>query len=392
MMHALLAIVLLAAFPMDVLVRNITPRWVVPIDSRTTDQWLSTHSGVVYGARDGKLVALDLRDGRVRWRAAVAPWTKSAVSRDAVAAPTETGLVFLRARDGRVVRSVRSGPSPIVAGAPSGFVSVTRTRTGVEARAWTFDGRPRWTRHFRGAPFGTLLPLGGDAIGLTVPGSGDLLAIDASNGHALASADGVDSLIGADGRYLWFNVIGGGIKGIDVNTTRTVVLHGSVVRGAARVEHGIAVAVVDGRLTRLDLVRGTTEALKVDGRWIGGPSAGRIFVERGDGVYVRDLTPGARQYRVARYTGQARTVAADGRTGMIGMEDGRIFIVDIANARSLETIDTPCAAYEGFAASGDTTLVHCDDRDHVSKLVAFGRHHYGRNSKLKLIVGAASSD
>ena len=374
MLNAYFATALFAALLADIPVSDVAPRWVVPIDSRTTDQWLSPHSGVVYGAREGKLVALDLRTGHVRWSAAVTPWTKSAAYRNAVAAPTETGLVFLRARDGRVVRSVRSGSSPIVAGAPSGFLSVTKTTTGVEARGWTFDGRPRWTRHFRYAPFGTLLPLGGDAIGLTVPGSGDLLAIDASNGHALASADGVDSLIGADGRYLWFNVIGGGIKGIDVNTTRTVVLHGSVVRGAARVEHGIAVAVVDGRLTRLDLVRGTTEALKVDGRWIGGPSAGRIFVERDDGVYVRDITPGARQYRVARYTGQARTVAADGRTGVIGMEDGRIFVVDIVHARSIGTIDTPCVAYEGFAASDRTMLVHCDDRDHVSKLVAFARY------------------
>jgi outer membrane protein assembly factor BamB len=371
MLSALLAILLLAALPAAA--TGVAPRWVVPIDSRTTDQWLSAHSGVVYGARSGKLVALDLRTGRVRWSAAVAPWTKSAASRDAVAAPTESTLVFLRARDGHVVRRVAVGMSPIVAGAPSGFVSVTRTRTGVEARGWTFDGRPRWTRHFRSAPFGTLLPLGGDAIGLTVSGSGDLLAIDASNGHALASADGVDSLIGADGRFLWFNVIGGGIKGVDVNTTRTVVLHGSVVRGAARVEHGIAVAVVDGRLARLDLVRGTTDTLKIDGRWIGGPSAGRIFVERGDGVYVRDLTPGARQYRAARYTGQARIVAADGRTAMIGMADGRIFVVDVTRARSLVTIGTPCAAYEGFASSGETTLVHCDDRANVSKLVAFAR-------------------
>jgi hypothetical protein len=129
-------------------------------------------------------------------------------------------------------------------------------------------------------------------------------------------------------------VIGGGIKGIDVDTTRTVVLHGSVLRGAARVEHGIAVAVVDGRLTRLDLVRGTTETLKVDGRWIGGPSAGRIFVERDDGVYVRSLAPDAHQFRVARYTGQARTVAASGPHGIIGMEDSRIFVVDLVHART----------------------------------------------------------
>ena len=350
------------------------PRWSVPIDSRTTDQWLSEDAGVVYGARDGKLVALDMRDGHVRWRAAVRPATKSAAYRGAVAAPTDTGLVFLRARDGRVLRSLRLAGSPIVAAAPSGFVSVTRTTTGVEARGWTFDGRPRWTRHYRYAPFGTLLPLGGDAIGLTVPGSGDLLAIDARTGNALASADGVDTLIGADGRYLWFNVVGGGIKGIDLNTNRALALHGSIVHGAARVEHGIAVAVVDGRLTRLDLTRGTTQPLKVDGRWIGGPAGGRIFIERGDGTYVRDLTADGRQRRVARYRGEARIVAADGRVGMIAMEDGRIFVVDVTTAQQLATVETQCVAYEGFAASDGTTLVHCDDSAHVSHLVAFERY------------------
>ncbi|HEV3089238.1 MAG TPA: hypothetical protein VGX96_18685 [Candidatus Elarobacter sp.] len=353
---------------------SIGPRWAVAIDSRTTDQWLSESEGVVYGAREGKLVALDLRDGRVRWRSAVAPVTKSAAYGSAVAAPTATGVVFLRARDGRVVRSVSLGGAPIVAAAPSGFVSVTREGRGVVARGWTFDGRPRWTRRYGDAPFGTLLPLGGDAIGLTVEGSGDLLAIDATNGNGIASTDGVDSLIGADGRYLWFNVAGGGIKGIDLDTNRSLALHGSVVRGAARVEHGIAVAVVDGRLTRLDLARGTTEALKIDGRWIGGPVAGRIFVERGDGVYVRDLTPNARQQRVVRYHGEARLVAADGRVGMIALGDGTIFVVDVVRARRLATIATSCTAYEGFAATGDTTLVHCDDATNASQLVAFTRY------------------
>lgn len=369
-----IAVCLAAALPATVSAApGSPPRWVVPIDSRTTDQWLSEEAGVVYGARDGRLVALDLRDGHLRWHAPIAPATKSAVHGSAVAAPTADGLVFLAARNGRVVRYVRLGASPIVAGAPAGFVSVTKTGTGIEARGWTTDGRPRWTRRYRAAPFGTLLPLGGNAIGITREGTGNLLAIDATNGNAMASADGVDTLIGADGRYLWFNVLGGGIKGIDVDRNRSLVLHGSVVRGAARVEHGIAVAVVDGRLTRMDLAKGTTEPLKVDGRWIGGPAAGRIFLERGDGMYVRDLSPNGREHRVVRYSGQARTVAADGRVGMIGMEDGRIFVVDVTAANQLAAYDTPCVAYEGFTSSDGTTLVHCDDAAHVSKLVAFTR-------------------
>lgn len=62
---------------------------------------------------------------------------------------------------------------------------------------------------------------------------------------------------------------------------------------------------------------------------------------------------------------------------MIGMEDGRIFVVDVLRARSLATIGTACAAYEGFAASDGTTLVHCDDVKHDSKLVAFRRYARG---------------
>ncbi|HEV3138878.1 MAG TPA: hypothetical protein VGY57_00110 [Vicinamibacterales bacterium] len=86
---------------------------------------------------------------------------------------------------------------------------------------------------------------------------------------------------------------------------------------------------------------------------------------------MRDLAPNARQQRVARYKGEARIVAADGRLGMIAMEDGRIFVVDVVRARHLSTIRTSCAAYEGFASSGDTMLVHCDDASHASQIVAF---------------------
>ena len=352
---------------------DTAPRWIVPIDSRTTDQWLSEGAGVVYGARDGRLVALDMRDGHVVWASHVATVTKSAVSGDAVAAPTASGVVFLRARDGAVVHRSALGSAPIVASAAAGFVSVVRTRTGVEARGWTFDGRPRWARSYRGAPFGTLLQLGGNAVGLVDAGSGNLLVIDGGNGNGVAATDGVDTLIGADGRYLWFNVLGGGVKGLDLDTNRTVALHGSVVRGAARVEHSVAVAVVDGRLVRLDLRTGTQVPLKVDGRWIGGPADGRIFIERSDGVYVRDLSPRGEQRRVARYAGQARLVAADRNIGMIAMHDGRIFVVDLPKARPLATIQTTCTAYEGFATSDSTTLVHCD-KDRDSELVAFDRY------------------
>ena len=349
------------------------PRWTVPIDSRTVDQWLVEDGHAVYGPRDGRLIALDMRTGKVLWRSEVAVTRRSAVHDGVVAAPTKDGLVFVSARDGRVLRKAGLGSEPLVASSQAGFASVTKAgRSEVDVRGWDDRGALRWTKRYD-APFGKLLMLGGDAIGLTFERNGRVLVLDARDGKAVAQTDGIDELIGADGRYLWFNVIGGGIKGLDLDTTQTLALHGSVVRGAARVEHGVAVAVVDGRLQSMDLRRNRITPLHVDGRWVGGPSAGRIFIERGDGMYVQGISEG-RARRVATYRGESRLVAADGRVGMIAMEDGLIHVVDVVEPRPLATIATPCRDYEGFAESDGTTLVHCDGDANVSMLLAFPRY------------------
>ena len=353
------------------------PRWVTPIDSRTADQWLSESAGVVYGARDGRLVAIDLRSGGTRWTAPVAVIGRSASGGGFVAAPSEHAVSFIDARNGRIVVTRLIGERPGVASYSGGFVTVAPQGGGAIMRAFSFDGKPRWTTTLH---YGTdpqrIVSLGGDAVGLR--GGDEIVVIDGRDGRFVARTNGVDELIGADGRYLWFNVVGGGIKGLDLDWNRSRALHGSIVKGAARVEHGVAIAVVDGRLQKIDLTRGgddeaAVRPMRVDGRWVGGPSAGRIFLERGDGMYVRALDDRAKARRVARYTGESRIVAADGSRAMIGMQNGTIYVVDVASGKQLAQIDTTCRAYEGFAASGDTTLVHCDDETHAAQLVAFAR-------------------
>jgi outer membrane protein assembly factor BamB len=358
------------------------PTWTATIDSRTTPQWLSESAGAVYGTRGGKVVALDLHTGRTRWTSSVAAVGRSASGGGFVVSPTREGVTFIDARDGRVRNAVRLRPIAMnvpagpagVASSSTGFVAVEHSATGVTVHGYTFAGTNRWTKHYRfDASIDRIEWLGGDAVGLR---HGDeLLVLDGRDGRAVAQTDGLDTLIGADGRYLWFNVVNGGIKGLDLTTNRTVVLHGSVVHGAARVEHGIAVAVVDGRLQRLDLRRdGHSGPLAIHGRWVGGPAAGRIFVERDNGMFVRALDDRAPERRVATYHEESRIVAADGRIAMIGMKDGRIYVVDLTRAQQLAVIDTPCRAYEGFAASDETTLVHCDAEADVSTLVAFPRY------------------
>jgi outer membrane protein assembly factor BamB len=375
---AVLALVFVALAPTTAASARRIASWSVPIDSRTTDQWLVEADGTIYGPRAGRLVAIDLHNGTMRWRSDVAIVGQGGTHGRTVLAPTVRGLAFVRAADGHTIRTVALGSEPLVAASGTGFVSVTKTTPhDVLIEGWDDGGVLRWHHTYR-APYGKLMRLGGDAIGLTTQSNGTLLVLDARDGRPVAQTGGIDDLIGADGRYLWFNVIGGGIKGLDLDTARTLALHGSVVRGAARVEHGVAVAVVDGRLQRIDLVDDRITPLHVDGRWVAGPTDGRIFLERGDGMYVQRLGD-QRARRIARYHGESRLVAADGTIAMVAMEDGRVYVVDVARERRLATISTLCRSYEGFAASDHTTLIHCDGDENVSLLVGFPRYARSNN-------------
>jgi len=142
------------------------PRWVTPIDSRTTDQWLSESAGVVYGARAGRLVAIDLHSGGTRWIAKVAVIGRSASGGGFVAAPSADAVSFIDARNGRVAVTRQTGESPGVASYSTGFVTVVAHEGGITvARAFSFDGTPRWTKQYRfGADPQRLVSLGGDAL------------------------------------------------------------------------------------------------------------------------------------------------------------------------------------------------------------------------------------
>jgi hypothetical protein len=200
-----------------------------------------------------------------------------------------------------------------------------------------------------------------------------VLVLDAKNGNAVAQAAYVDSLIGADGRYLWFSVAGGGIKGLDLDTNRTIAVHGHVLPKGASVEHGRAVAVIDGRLHAIDVASNTDRKLHIDGRWIGGPIADKILIERGDGLYVQPLAANAKARRVARYTSESRIVAADRAIAYVGLANGEVIAVDMRAERTVQKISTPCRFYEGFTASGTTSIVHCDSDASHSRLVALVR-------------------
>jgi len=113
--------------------------------------------------------------------------------------------------------------------------------------------------------------------------------------------------------------------------------------------------------------------LRIDGRWIGGPIAGKILIERGDGLYVQPLAPDGKAVRVARYGSPSRIVAADRAIAYVGLLDGEILAIDMRKARIVQKAATPCRIYEGFTANGTTSIVHCDSDARRSQLVALAR-------------------
>lgn len=195
---------------------------------------------------------------------------------------------------------------------------------------------------------------------------------DAATGRAVASAADADTLVGSDGRYVWFTVREGGIKGLDLNTNRTFVMHNQIERGQAIAEHNRAVAVIGGRLTLIDLHTQQSSPLHIDGRWIGGPVDGKIFIERGDGLYLQSIDPGATAFRVAGYKSEARYVTSDRSVGYVGHRDGTMLVIDLDRDRLLHRYATGCNFYEGVTASGNSAVVHCDAGTQ-SQLVGFTR-------------------
>jgi outer membrane protein assembly factor BamB len=348
--------------------------WTAPVDSRTMPQWLAESPGRVYAIQDGHLAALSAANGDVLWTNPVAAADAPAYLRGTLAVPTGNGLAFIEARSGRTIVVLHAPGSVSVAPGSSAIVAV-HYGDGTSAWAAGYDRHARvlWTRRLERTENMQVYPIAGDAVAVFDLWKNAALVLDAKTGNAVAQATYVDSLIGQDGRYLWFSVAGGGIKGLDLDTNRTIAVHGHVLPKGASVEHGRAVAVIDGRLHVIDLRSGTDRRLRIDGRWIGGPIAGKILVERGDGLYVQPITGSGRARRVVRYSSESRIVAADRSIAYVGLLNGRIIAIDMRTERAVQNIWTPCRFYEGFTASGTTSVVHCDSQSGHSQLVAFAR-------------------
>ena len=365
-----LAFLLLGVMPQE-------PYWSTSVDSRTSSQWLAESAGRVYALVNGHVVAFDSRSGRRIWVSPVEAVGAPAVANGALAVPVRTGIVCIDPRSGLAAHSIITRASVTLSGSDSLIVALDEL-DGVLA-GYDIGGISRWSRNlmrsrrdtFAGERVSILAALHGNAVAAI--SDSDVLIIDASNGRAVAYADGVNEVIGSDGRYLWFSIAGGGIKGLDIDTNRSVALHTNIVRDAARVENGVAVAVINGRLTKVDLRQGASIApLHIYGRWIGGPIAGKILVERSDGVYVQGLNAGDRAVKAAVYSGDSRVVASDRDIAYVGLSDGTLLIINVESATLQGRLRTPCSFYEGFTSSGDTSIVHCDSKM-GSELIGFAR-------------------
>ena len=351
------------------------PAWTVPVDSRTTAQWMAESPGRVYVIRDGSPAALDTTNGAVLWRAAdVHASGAPAYLRGAVAVPQGGRLLVLDASNGRVRATRILGGEVAVAAAPGALVAISYGSHAANFLAG-FDpaGRMLWKRAIARTGNAILTALGGNAVAIEDYDTRDDVIFDATDGKAVAQATSVNSIIGNDGRYVWFSVVDGGIKGLDLDTNRSIALHGHVLAKGASVEHAVAVAVIDGRLHVIDLRTQSDARLRVDGRWIGGPVAGKILVERGDGLYVQPLSSSEKAVRVARYTSESRIVASDNFIAYVGLLNGTVLAIDMRAGRLVQRTQTPCRFYEGFTASAGTAIVHCDAGDNRSQLVAFPR-------------------
>lgn len=341
--------------------------WSASVDSRTADQWMAESSGRVYAQRDGHLTAFNATTGALVWATSEITTGPASFAKDALAAPSSDYLLFFDPRTGaQRARIVQANVA--FAGSNSFIVSRTSDR-----RLSGFDGygRLRWSMN-PGAYVTDLVGLGGNLVAASTQ-SGALF-IDASNGKPVASASDVDELVGTDGRYVWYTVRDGGVKGLDLDNNHAYAVHNQIERGQVRVEHGRAVAIVGGRLTIIDLSENRSTPFHIYGRWIGGPINDTILIERGDGLYTQRLDAGSRPIRISSYESEARYTTSDRSIGYVGLRNGSLLAVDMEHQRLLERIATGCDFYEGLAASGSMAIVQCD-AGKSSRIVAFARPH-----------------
>jgi len=348
-------------------------RWMAAIDSPNVDQWLSVRGATVYAVRDGHVVAIDTHSGITRWTSREAVDSRPAVGGHTVYAPVRKGIVAFDASSGSVVGhlALDATPTLLTVGATALALVDTPGGPGERAHAVAYGFQdsltPRWKRVLEPG-WKNPADAGGNVVLLA--NGANVLALDAASGDALAATDGVDTYVGRNNRVLWFSVAGGGIKGLDLDTNRAVAVHDSIVRGAVRVEGSTAVAVIAGRLMRLALPAGTTQPLPIDGRWVGGPARGIIFVSRQDGTYAVPLD-GGKPVRLVTNTSDARFLTANGDRAFFLTNDGSVVAADLRSVRALVRWPTACSFVEGVHRIDGGALVHCDDAQHVSHLYAF---------------------
>jgi outer membrane protein assembly factor BamB len=373
----LLPIALAAAGPAARPAANVAARWSLTIDSRNAaGPWLSVARGLVYCVRDGHVVAIDLRTGRIRWRSNVAVESRPALGGDTLYLPIAHGVIALDSRTGRETGRRRFERTPTLLGAGSTAVAIVNVerRGGESVSLFGFRDRlvPCWQRQLA-AQWDRADTIGNATLLLWETTGTGVMALDAGNGDVAAATDGVEDYVGRDRRTLWFSVAGGGLKSLDLDTNRSAAVHNAIVRGAVRVEGATAVAVVSGRLTSIALPGGAQTPLRIVGRWVGGPSNGNIFVARSDGTYAQPLA-GGKPIRLAVNTSDTRFLTATGRKAYFATNDGGIVAADLASLAPTRKFASSCRFVEGLRVTADSALVHCDDIRMRSRLYAFDLH------------------
>ncbi len=344
-------------------------RWMLPIDSRNTDQWVSARANVIYTISNGHVVAIDAATGVTRWTSTAVVVSRPAIGGSTIYAPVPNGILALDAQSGVARGVMRVTGTPTLLTSDEMAVALVRGTDATIVLGLRDTLRPHWRRQFEpgwSRPFSA----GFNVVVLYGSHSADVLALDSHTGNAVAAADGVDDYVGRDGRTLWFSVAGGGLKGLDLDKNTSVAIHDSVVRGAVRVEGKTAVAVIDGRLVKLALPSGAVQALPIHGRWVGGPIAGVIFVARSDGMYGLRLD-GGKPSLLATNISDTRFLTAQNRRAFFQTNDGSIVVADTDTLKPIARWPTDCTFVEGVHLIADGALVHCDLKTMSTRLYAF---------------------
>ena len=345
------------------------PPWTIGVDSRSTDQWLAEAPGSVFATSHGNLIAIDSATGNLRWKSTLQAQGAPAVRRTVRCSRDAWRARVSRFGSGSTRRVLSGVNTTSLAGSPSTVVafdnqtsrlcglSAARQRRGAEISAYTTEmGRSSdWA--VISSPF------------LQMPAG---RYFDAANGRAVAAAADADTLVGSDGRYVWFTVREGGVKGLDLDTNRTFVMHNQIERGQVHCRTRSRGGRSRWAPALIDLQTQQSSQLHIDGRWIGGPVDGKIFIERGDGLYLQSIDPACEEHFALQRTRAKRAMSrATDRSDTWAPRRHH------ARHRSgagpaLAPFATGCNFYEGVTASGKTTVVHCDAGTQ-SQLVGFAR-------------------